>query len=122
MTTVPKADTPAPANNADTLLISSPEDLYVRPTAGGNRAGTGGDAPAGVVPPNPIKNSILDAYQDPSYPVAEGGSSPSEGDTQAGPDMGYGATIVQPDMQGESGEPDGNTVGGGTVGNSGDQG
>lgn len=102
MTTVPTPDTPAPANNAKTLLLQSDPSLYVRPTAGGNAAGTAGDAPAGPTP---------------GYAVNMAGNAPAGG----GPDMGHGATqiVSQPDA---TGHPAGDAVGGGTVGNSGNQG
>ena len=110
MTTVPQSDTPAPADNsAEKLLSSDSQQLYARPTAGGNAAGTAGDAPAGPTP---------------GYSISMAGASTSEGlspGVGTGPDMGHGATIVAPDMQGESGLPDAQAVGGGTVGNSGSQ-
>lgn len=58
--------------------------MYVRPTAGGNAAGTDiagnpVDAPAGPVPAGAI-----------NVP----GAPPSTGGTQAGADMGHGATQI----------------------------
>lgn len=102
MTTVPTPDTPAPANNAKITLLSSDENLYVRPTAGGNAAGSATDAAAGPTP---------------AYSISMAGNAP----TGAGPDVGHGATIIvaQPDA---TGHPAGDAQGGGTVGNSGDQG
>lgn len=126
MSTVPKADTPPPANNAKTLTLQSDENLYVRPTAGGNRSGqasgplgTAPDAPpAGNVPANPIKDSLSGAVNDPSYQMANPGADPSVGGTQTGPNFGHGATqiVAQPDA---TGHPAGDISGGGTVGNSG---
>ena len=105
MTTVPKADTPAPANNAKTTLVSdSMSHGYGRPTAGGNATG---DAPA------PAGN-VMGGYSVPApAPVSTGG-------TMAGPDFGHGATIVGPSADRPSGASD--VSGGGTVGNSGPQG
>jgi hypothetical protein len=135
MTTVPKADTPPPANNAKTTLLQSDENLYVRPTAGGNASGAAEGAlgsaplrpPAGSIPDNPIMGglnmvppagSLSTALADPSYPEANAGASPSTGGTQAGPDMGHGATIVVNDSgDRESGAPDA-SVSWGTVGES----
>jgi hypothetical protein len=57
------------------MLLSSDSNLYVRPTAGGNA----GAAPAAI----PTQGQI-------NRP----GNSPSEGGTQAGPDMGHGATQI----------------------------
>jgi hypothetical protein len=86
MTTVPKVDTPPPADNSKTLTLQSDSKaLYARPTAGGNAAGVdisgkAVDAPAGPVP---SPNSV-------NVP----GAPPSTGGTQVGPDMGHGATII----------------------------
>lgn len=101
MTTVPTPGTPAPANNAKTLTLQSDPNLYVRPTAGGNASGDAAVAP-GAVPGS-------GAY-----------SAPSPAGTGT-PDMGHGATqiVAQPDA---TGHPAGDAMGGGTVGNSGDQG
>lgn len=98
MTTVPKPDTPAPADNSNTTLLSSDLNLYVRPTAGLNA----GPAPA-------------------SIPQIDQINRPGNAPTNAGPDMGHGATqiVAQPDG---TGHPAGDAIGGGTVGNSGDQG
>jgi hypothetical protein len=109
MTTVPQPDTPAPADQSKETLLGSSSGLYVRPTAGGNAAGQAGDAPPGPTPQYSI--SMLGA------PTTEG-LSPGVG---TGPDMGHGATIVEADMQGESGLPDAQASGGGTVGDSGPQ-
>lgn len=103
MSTVPKADTPPPANNAKTLTLQSAPGLYVRPTAGGNASGDVYAAPHEV--PGP------DAYTPPAP------SAPAN----AGPSFGHGATqiVAQPDA---TGHPHGDTAGGGTVGDSGPQG
>lgn len=130
--TVPKADTPPPANNAKTTLISSDPSLYARPTAGGNVApgapeGGSGAAPAGATPYNPIygginsaglQGSLSSAEADPAYMMVQKGADPSTGGTQVGPNFGHGATIImaQPDA---TGHPEGDISGGGTVGNSG---
>lgn len=115
MSTVPKADTPPPANNAISLIIHSDPSLYVRPTAGGNVApghpeGGSGNAPAGAVPANPIKSQLAE-LDNPT------GAAPSVGGTQVGPDMGYGATIVFAHNDDTGAQDDGNYKG--TVGPSG---
>src|SRR5438552_15132538 len=111
MTTVPKSDTPPPANNAQTKLVSDAmSGNYGRPTAGGNAVGgrpEGGSspAPAGSIP---------------GYAVNWSGNAPATGGYQVGADIGPGATIIagQPDA---TGHPAGDTSGGGTVGDSGNQ-
>jgi hypothetical protein len=85
MTTVPNANTPAPADNSKTYTLQSDSKaLYARPTAGGNAAGKDiagkpVDAPAGVIPASSINKT---------------GAPPSTGGTQVGPDMGHGATQI----------------------------
>jgi hypothetical protein len=113
MSTVPKADTPPPENNAKTLILTGSEGLYVRPASGGapqpgRPEGTpaGGDAPAGNVP---------------GYAVNWAGNAPSAGGYQVGPDMGHGAPIVTPSSGDRpSGGKDSADMG--TVGSSGNQG
>lgn len=140
MSTVPKSDTPPPPNNAKTLTLQSDPNLYVRPTAGGNRSGeTSGPlgnapaaAPAGDIPYNPIHGgidgappdgSLTTAYNDPNYMMANAGTIPGTHGTQVGPNMGHGATIVTNNSGDRpSGAPDGAVSGGGTVGDSGPQG
>ena len=116
MSTVPGPGAPAPANNAQTLLLQSDPGLYVRPTAGGNTSGAASGA-LGTAPGQPPAGNIMGNYSVPSpAPVSTGG-------TQTGPDMGHGATIVVSDSGSvESGLPDAQAVGGGTVGDSGNQG
>lgn len=101
MSTVPDSSTPPPANNAKTTLLSSDPNLYVRPTAGGNASGDA-SVPGGATP---------------GYSINMAGNAPAGG----GPNIGYGATqiVAQPDA---TGHPSGDAIGGGTVGNSGDQG
>ncbi len=107
--TVPKADTPAPANNAKTLLLNSnSRELYARPTAGGNAMGgtpEGGSSPAG----GPI----------PGYAVNWSGADGGTGSTQVAGEVFQGSTLVvpQPDA---TGHPAGD-ANGGTVGDSGPQ-
>lgn len=78
MSTVPGPDTPAPANNAKTTLLSSDPGLYVRPTAGGNASG------GAAVPPGPT----------PASSISMAGAPVGTGGTQTGPDMGHGATQI----------------------------
>ncbi len=105
MSTVPKADTPPPANNAQTLTIGDGSGMYARPTAGG--AAVGNNQGAG---PGPA----------PGYSISMAGVTPGSDGTgaQVGPNMGHGATMIvaQPDA---TGHPSGDIAGGGTVGNSG---
>lgn len=115
MSTVPNADTPAPANNAKTLLISGSAGMYGRPASGGppvagKQEGNPDSTGAGV-PPGPT----------PIYQISMSGAPVSTGGTQVGADIGSGATIIagQPDA---TGHPAADAVGGGTVGNSGNQG
>ena len=136
MSTVPGPNDPAPANNAKTLIIGDGSGMYARPTAGGNAAGgtpLGGssNAPAGVVPANPIvggselfppSGGLAQAYDSAAYMEANAGAAPSTGGTQVGADIGHGAAIVINDSgDRESGAPDASTNGG-TVGDSGPQG
>ncbi len=120
MTTVPKSDTPAPANNAQTKLVSdSMSGNYGRPASGGapqpgkpegNPDSTGAGVPGGVTP-------SMDAYN----PAPYRGEIPGHSGTMVGPDFGHGATQVNPD----SGDrPSGGKAGAdrGTVGDSGPQG
>ena len=115
-TTVPKADTPPPADNSKTFTLqSNSHELYGRPTAGNNQIpgasalGPGASAPA------------ADAGSIPGYAVNWAGEPPSAGGTQVGADVGSIATIIagQPDA---TGHPFSDTSGGGTVGDSGNQG
>ena len=115
MTTVPKAGDPAPANNAKTLTLTGSAGMYGRPTSGGPPVAgkQEGNAPTSGAPSDPIPG--MSAYiPPPPAPVTAGG-------TQAGADVGHGATIVagQPDA---TGHPSGDISGGGTVGDSGNQG
>ncbi len=124
MTTVPKADTPAPPNGARTLTVGDDgSHAYGRPTAGNNAdtvtsadgggtvgpSATDSDAPAGAIP------DIASAYA-----VNWAGAPVDTGDTQTGPNIGHGATqlVPQPDA---TGHPAGDASGGGTVGDSGSQ-
>jgi len=142
MTTVPKSDTPAPADNSATHLVHDDgSDAYGRPTAGNNAGvsssadGGGGlgppptdsDAPAGETPTNPIMGGVVNAppdgdftsaANDPGNKLVQAGADPSVGNTQVGPNFGHGATIImaQPDA---TGHPASDTAGGGTVGDSG---
>lgn len=113
MTTVPKADTPPPADNSNKTLVSdSWSGNYGRPTSGGAPlAGLPAGNPPTEAPPGPT----------PGYSINMSGAAPSTGGTQVGADVGAGATIIagQPDA---TGHPAGDAVGGGTVGNSGNQG
>lgn len=91
MSTVPGPDTPAPANNAKTLLLSSDPGLYARPTAGGNASGDA-NVPAGPTP---------------GYSISLAGNAP----TNAGPDMGHGATQILSGISGGGdADNDGDTV------------
>jgi hypothetical protein len=123
MTTVPKAGDPAPANNAKTLTLTGSAGMYGRPASGGPPVAgkQEGNPPGGDAPPGVIPNSAT-AYGLPSGPF--GSAAPvSTANTMAGPDMGSGATIVFPDSGNmESGLPDAQASGGGTVGDSGNQG
>jgi hypothetical protein len=114
MTTVPKSDTPPPANNAKTLTLSGSAGLYVRPTSGGApQAGNPAGTPGPTAGPGVIPDSAT-AYRPPMP------SAPSFGGYQVGADVGSGATIIagQPDA---TGHPDSDLSGGGTVGDSGNQ-
>ena len=130
MSTVPKADTPPPANNAKTHTISGTAGMYGRPANGGapvagKQEGNppGGDAPAGATPSNPIvggiatappAGSLLQALANPGYPIAQAGAPASTGDTQTGPNIGHGATqiIAEPNATGApESATDGGTVG-----------
>ena len=114
MTTVPKSDTPPPANNAQTKLVSDAmSGNYGRPASGG--APTEG-RPQGTPGPTAGPASNL-----PGYAINWAGNPPSTGGTQVGADVGSGATILagQPDA---TGHPTGDVSGGGTVGDSGNQG
>lgn len=105
MTTVPKAGDPAPANNANTTLISGSAGMYGRPASGGAPvAGKQEGNPPASVAPGPIA----------SYVFNLSGNAPSEGGTQVGGDMGHGATqiVAQPDATGApETATDGGTVG-----------
>jgi hypothetical protein len=111
MSTVPKADTPPPANNANTTLVSDPwSGNYGRPTAGGAATGDNqGNAGPGVTPG-------MGAYTPP------GPASVGAANTQAGPDMGHGATIMVPSSGDRPSGGKQDATGGGTVGDSGNQG
>jgi hypothetical protein len=117
VTTVPKADTPPPANNAQTTLLQSDPNIYVRPTAGGNVSGTIDSAP-GSMPGQGGPGAGAGAV--PGYSINWAGNPPSVGGTQVGADIGSGSTILagQPDA---TGHPDSDVSGGGTVGYSGPQ-
>ena len=82
MSTVPKADTPPPANNAKTYTISGSAGMYGRPTNGGAPVAgkqegnpAGGDAPAGPTP---------------GYSISMTGAAVPDG----GPNIGHGATQI----------------------------
>lgn len=116
MTTVPKAGDPAPANNAKTLTVSDAmSGNYGRPASGGAPVAgkQEGNAPASVAP-GVIPNSATAYSPPPPAPV-------TAASTQAGADVGSGTTIIagQPDA---TGHPIGDISGGGTVGDSGNQG
>lgn len=136
MTTVLK-DGEAPRDNTHTTLLeSNSQQLYGRPTAGGNIVsgtdiGGRGDAPAGAIPNNPIMGGIattppagdlMSAAAAPDYPAVQVGANPSTGDTQAGPDMFHGATQVVADSGDRPSGGKADATGGGTVGDSGPQG
>ncbi len=114
MTTVPKAGDPPPANNAQTKTVSDAmSGNYRRPASGGppeagNSAGT----------PGPTAGPATNL---PGYAINWAGNPPSTGGTQVGEDVGSGATIIagQPDA---TGHPASDASGGGTVGDSGNQG
>ena len=115
-TTVPKADTPAPPDNSKTFTLqSNSHELYGRPTAGNNQVPTASALGPGPSAPAAPAGSI------PGYAVNWSGAPVSVGGTQVGADVGAGATILagQPDA---TGHPFGDTSGGGTVGDSGNQG
>ena len=104
MSTVPKADTPPPANNAKTHTISGTAGMYGRPANGGapvagKQEGNppGGDAPAGPTP---------------GYSINLTGAAVTDG----GPNVGHGATqiVAEPNA---SGAPE-TATDGGTVGTS----
>jgi hypothetical protein len=106
-------NTPEPPKSV-TPKAAPPRYDYGRPTSGGHpdagkQEGTppGGDAPPGVVPGDSINKA--------GAPVSTGG-------TQAGPDIGHGATIVVPNMGDRPSGGKLDATGGGTVGDSGDQG
>jgi len=111
MTTVPRPDTPAPADNHIVHTVSDAKSHdYGRPTAGGNAVGgtsIGGssDAPAGAMP---------------GYAINWLGESPSVGGTQTAGETFEGTTLIvpQPDA---TGHPVGDAMGFGTVGDSGYQ-
>src|SRR5258708_2775366 len=113
MTTVPKADTPPPANNAKTTIVSdSMSGNYGRPASGGPPVAgkSEGNPPSGGASAGAI----------PGYSINWAGNAPSMGGTQVGADVGSGATIIagQPDATGHP-VSDANL---GTVGDSGNQG
>src|SRR2546430_4050355 len=114
MSTVPSVDTPAPENNAQTKLVSDAmSGNYGRPASGGPpQAGNPAGTPGAGAPPAPNL---------PGYAINWAGNAPSTGGYQVGADIGPGATILagQPDA---TGHPAGETSGGGTVGDSGNQG
>ena len=112
MSTVPKADTPPPANNAKTLLVSDAGSHgYRRPTAGGNAQG---GAPEGGSSNAPTGTT-------PGYSISMSGAPVSVGNTQTAGVVFEGSTLIvpQPDA---TGHPKGDISGGGTVGDSGPQG
>ena len=112
MSTVPKADTPPPANNAKTTLVSDAGSHgYRRPTAGGNAQGGTIEGGSSSAPAGPT----------PDYSISMSGGPVSAGGTQTAGVVFNGATLVvaQPDA---TGHPKGDTSGGGTVGDSGPQG
>jgi hypothetical protein len=113
MSTVPKADTPAPADNSNKTLVSdSWSGNYGRPTSGG--APLAGN-PAGNPPNEPAPGPT------PGYSINMTGAPVSAAGTQAGPDMGQGATIVIP-ASGDRPSGGKDAADSGTVGSSGPQG
>lgn len=103
------------AFNIVTDSNSPTANAYSRPTAGGNASGPA-DGPLGTAPARPPAGVVPgpEAYRPPTPGPATAGG------TQAGADIGSGATIIkgQPDA---TGHPASET-GGGTVGDSGPQG
>src|SRR6184192_1440888 len=95
MSTVPKADAPPPANNAQTKLVSDAmSGNYGRPASGGApQAGRPEGTPGAGAPPAPNL---------PGYAINWAGNPPSTGGYQVGADIGPGATILagQPDATG----------------------
>lgn len=103
MSTVPKADTPPPANNAKTYTISGSAGMYGRPTNGG--------APvAGKSEGNPSGGDAPAASDTPGYSINMTGAAVTDG----GPNIGHGATqiVAEPNA---TGAPE-SATGGGTVG------
>lgn len=95
MSTVPQAGDPAPADNSHTTLIGNGSGMYARPTAGGNASGDAGDAPAGPTP---------------GYSINMTGAPVSTNGTQAGPDMGHGATQILTGTSGADMDNDNDTA------------
>ncbi len=122
MTTTSKQPVPPKAVVPSSMIVSdsnSPtSNAYARPTAGGNASGPAygplGSAPdrplAGDVPANPIKGGLADLDSPLGAPV-------ETGNTQTGPNIGHGATIVFPHNDDTGAKDDGNYKG--TVGPSG---
>ena len=113
MTTVPKPDTPPPANNANTTIVSdSMSGNYGRPASGGPPVAgkSEGNPPTGGAPSGSV----------PGYAINWSGNPPSTSGYPAGPDIGHGATqiVASPD---ETGHP-ASDASMGTVGDSGNQG
>ena len=102
MSTVPRADTPPPANNAKTYTLSGSAGMYGRPTAGGNAVGGTPAGGSSNAPPGPT----------PSYSINMTGAAVTNG----GPNIGHGATqiVAEPNA---SGAPE-TATDGGTVGTS----
>lgn len=118
MTTVPKSDTPPPANNAKITIVSdSMSGNYGRPASGG-------DPVAGRQEGNPPSNPPAGSFPGPDayMPQPYRGNVPGTSGTLVGPDMGSGATIVVPDSGNMPSGGDIQPPSGGTVGDSGDQG
>ena len=119
MTTVPKSDTPAPANNANVKLVSdSMSGNYGRPASGGPPVPGKQEGNAPSNPPTADKVPGADTYNPQPYRGADVGVA----GTQVGPDMGSGATIIVPDSGDRPSGDVAGATGGGTVGASGPQG
>lgn len=103
MSTVPKAETPPPANNAKTTTITGSAGMYGRPAQGGapvagkQEGNPPTEAPAGLVP---------------GYAINLSGAAVTDG----GPNIGHGTTqiVAEPNA---TGAPE-TATDGGTVGKS----
>lgn len=121
MTTVPTPDTPAPANNAQTKLVSdSMSGNYGRPASGGPPVAGKSEGNAPTNPPTADKVPGAEAYNPQPYR----GNVPGTSGTMVGPDFGHGATEVMPQSgdRPSGGDQAYDMDNPGTVGDSGDQG